>query len=130
MAYGCAYSVLGDFHLAQDVAQEAFLAAYRELPNLRQPKAFPGWFRQIVLSQCHRLTRRRAVGTAGLDAAATAISAEPQPPEVLEEREMKDRVLAAIRALPEHQRMATTLFYIMAIRRRTLPSFWRYLSLP
>ena len=27
MAYGCAYAVLGDFHLAEDAAQEAFLAA-------------------------------------------------------------------------------------------------------
>ena len=59
MAYGCAYTVLGDFHQAQDAAQEAFLAAFAQLPKLRQPKAFPGWFRQIVLSQCHRLTRRR-----------------------------------------------------------------------
>lgn len=31
MAYGYAYSVLGDFHLAQDVAQEAFIQAYRDL---------------------------------------------------------------------------------------------------
>jgi DNA-directed RNA polymerase specialized sigma24 family protein len=35
MAYGCAYSILGDFHLAEDAAQEAFLAAYRGLDRLR-----------------------------------------------------------------------------------------------
>ncbi len=28
MAYGCAYALLGDFHLAEDAAQEAFLTAY------------------------------------------------------------------------------------------------------
>ena len=123
MAYGCAYSVLGDFHLAQDATQAAFLAAYRELPKLRQPKAFPSWFRQIVLSQCHRLTRRRTVRTAGLDAAATAVSTELQPPEVLEKREMKDRVLAAIQALPEHQRMATTLFYINGYSQKDIANF-------
>ena len=33
MAYGYAYAVLGDFHLAQDAAQEAFLAAIRALPE-------------------------------------------------------------------------------------------------
>ena len=123
MAYGCAYCVLGDFHLAQDAAQEAFLAAYRELPNLRQPKAFPGWFRQIVLSQCHRLTRPRTVPTAGFEAAALAVSAEPQPSEVLEKHEMKDRVLDAIRALPEHQRMATTLFYINGYSQKDIAEF-------
>ncbi len=57
MACGFAYSVMGDFHLAQDAAQEAFLTAYRELGKLRTPEAFPGWFRKIVLTQCSRMTR-------------------------------------------------------------------------
>ena len=35
LAYGCAYAILGDFHLAEDAAREAFLAAYRQLPQLR-----------------------------------------------------------------------------------------------
>jgi len=38
MAYGYAYSFLGDFHLAQD----AFVQAYRDLTALREPAAFPG----------------------------------------------------------------------------------------
>ena len=123
MAYGCAYAILGDFHLAQDAAQEAFLVAYRQLPNLRNPKAFPGWFRQIVLSQCHHLTRRRHAGMTSLDAAITAVSTEPKPPEIMEKREMKDTVLAAIQALPEHQRMATTLFYINGYSQNDIAEF-------
>ncbi len=67
MAYGCAYAVLGDFHLAQDAAQEAFLTAYRRLADLRQPRAFPPWLRRIVLSQCSRITRRKRPTTASLD---------------------------------------------------------------
>lgn len=59
MAYGCAYAVLGDFHLAEDAAQEAFVTAYHHLGKLRDPKKFPGWFRRIVLSQCNRLDTRR-----------------------------------------------------------------------
>jgi RNA polymerase sigma-70 factor (ECF subfamily) len=38
MDYGCAYAMVGDFHLAQDVAQEAFLEAYRSLGNLWAPQ--------------------------------------------------------------------------------------------
>jgi hypothetical protein len=34
LVYGYAYSLLGDRDLAQDAAQEAFLAAYRALPQL------------------------------------------------------------------------------------------------
>ncbi len=34
MAYGYSYSILKDFHLAEDAAQEAFIEAYRQLPQL------------------------------------------------------------------------------------------------
>jgi len=39
---------LARFQLAEDAAQEAFLEAYRNLDKLREPPAFPGWFRRIV----------------------------------------------------------------------------------
>src|SRR5688500_4618462 len=57
MAFGCAYGRLGDHTLAEDAAQESFLVAWKELGSLREPEAFPGWFKRIVLSQCHRATR-------------------------------------------------------------------------
>src|SRR5215475_7493380 len=45
MAYASAYATVGDACLAQDIAQEAFLDAYLNLSKLRDPAAFPGWFR-------------------------------------------------------------------------------------
>ena len=39
MAFGYAFSLVGDFHLAEDAAQEAFLQAYRDLSALREPAA-------------------------------------------------------------------------------------------
>ncbi|HUU22558.1 MAG TPA: sigma factor, partial [Phycisphaerae bacterium] len=36
MAYGYAYSLTGDFHLAEDATQEAFRAAYFRLGTLRE----------------------------------------------------------------------------------------------
>ena len=123
MAYGCAYAVLGDFHLAEDAAQEAFLTAYRELRSLREAGAFAGWLRRIVLSRCSRMTRRRSVSTTRLDAAATVASNEPGPTEAMEMRELKDKVLAAVRALPEPQRMVTTLFYINGYSQKDIAEF-------
>src|SRR5215475_7985308 len=58
-AFACAYAMLGDFHLAEDAAQEAFLSAWRNLDQLRKPEAFPGWFKRIIFTQCSRLTRGR-----------------------------------------------------------------------
>ena len=37
MAVMYAYSLLGDFHLAEDVAQESFVAAYLDLHKLQAP---------------------------------------------------------------------------------------------
>jgi DNA-directed RNA polymerase specialized sigma24 family protein len=57
MAFACAFAVLGDVYLAQDAAQEAFIVAWQKLGQLREPAAFPGWFKRIVLTQCNRLIR-------------------------------------------------------------------------
>lgn len=123
MAYGCAYAVLGDFHLAEDAAQEAFLEAYRGLSSLSQPKAFPGWLRRIVLRRCNRLTRRKSLSTAPIEAAEKVASGAPDPAIVAERADMKDKVIAAIKALPENERMVTTLFYINGYSQNDIARF-------
>ena len=40
MAYAVAYAIVGDAHLAEDAAQEAFIQAFRDLPTLQEPRAF------------------------------------------------------------------------------------------
>ena len=105
MAVGYGYSILHDFHLAEDAAQEAFFEAYRSLSKLREPAAFAGWFRHIVFKQCDRITRRHAVATVPLDSAA-------EPVQAGREEERKAQVLEAMRHLPEHERSTMTLFYI------------------
>ncbi len=59
MALAYAHSLLGDFHLAEDAVQEAFVAAYEELGQLRAPEAFAAWFKRIVFAHCTRQMRRR-----------------------------------------------------------------------
>lgn len=54
-----AVSVLGDFHAAEDAAQEAFVLLFQKLGDLRNPAAFPAWFRSIVRTACTRSTRGR-----------------------------------------------------------------------
>jgi len=110
MAVGYGYSILRDFQLAEDAAQEAFFEAYRCLDQLRAPAAFPGWFRRIVFKHCDRLIRGKQFSLSPLD--ATEVLSEPMQVELAERHEMKDRLLAAIEDLPDHERSAVTLFYI------------------
>jgi RNA polymerase sigma factor (sigma-70 family) len=52
-ALGVALGILGDYHAAQDVVQDALVAAYTELGTLHHPGCFASWILGIV--------RRRAI---------------------------------------------------------------------
>jgi RNA polymerase sigma factor (sigma-70 family) len=128
LAYGCAYAVLRDFWLAEDVAQEAFITAWQNLDQLRQPEAFPGWFRRIVLNECSRLTRGKKLQFVPLELAlnTAAIEASPtqsDPHANFVQLELKDKVRAAIAALPEHERLITTLFYVSEYSQKEISAF-------
>lgn len=125
MAVGYAYSILGDFHLAEDAAQEAFVRAYLELDQLREPAAFAGWFRRIVFMRCNRFTRKKKWPTVSLD--HTLVSPELDPHAQLEEQETKNRVQQAIQNLPESEREVTTLYYIDEHSQKEIGAF---LNLP
>ncbi|HMN27716.1 MAG TPA: sigma-70 family RNA polymerase sigma factor [Caldilineaceae bacterium] len=125
LAFGAAYAVLGDFHLAEDAAQESFLTAWRHLDQLRQPAAFPGWFKRIVLTQCNRLTRGKKLELVSLEAivdvAAPAVGVDPHL--AAEASEQRAEVAAAIQTLPEHERMVTALFYISDYSQNEIAAF-------
>jgi RNA polymerase sigma factor (sigma-70 family) len=112
LAVGYAFARLGDLQLAEDVAQEAFLQAHRDLPALRDPAAFPGWFRRLVGRQCGRVARNKRVRVVPLTAAADVRSPAPGPGEAAEARERREAVRLAVRALPADERAAVVLFYL------------------
>ena len=115
--------MLGDFQLAEDAAQEAFIEAYRNLSKLQEAEAFSSWFRQIVVRQCHRIIRRKTLPTEPIEAALEMPSEGNEPPAAAEENELKEKVLAAIKALPENERMVTTLFYINGYSQKEIAAF-------
>ena len=123
MAFGYAYAILGEFHLAEDASQEAFVEAYRDLSKLSDAAAFPGWFRRIVQRRCGRLRRGKRVPTVPLEAAAGVAASDGDPSRAAEVREIKDAVLEAIAKLPQAERTATTLFYVNGYSQRDIAAF-------
>ncbi|WP_409346151.1 sigma-70 family RNA polymerase sigma factor [Paenibacillus sp. MBLB4367] len=112
MAYGLAFSVLGDRHLAQDAAQESFVTAWKEFAQLKEPLAFSGWFKRIVLSQCNRLTRGKRVDTVILDDALAVEDEKGNPVKAAERQALTEQVRGVLMALPENERQLIMLYYI------------------
>ena len=48
LVYATAFQILKDQALAEDVAQEAFVTAFRSLQDLRTESSFPPWLRKIT----------------------------------------------------------------------------------
>lgn len=46
---------------AEDVVQESFIKAFKSLTQLKDPKIFGGWLRQIIINNCLQLTKKKKV---------------------------------------------------------------------
>lgn len=117
-AHRRAFAVLGDYHLAQDATQDAFAEAFLNLDKLREPAAFPGWFRRILIKRIDRLIRKKRIPTVGLyEGLAVADGPLDWPTDECELRETLER---ALDILPEHEREVARRFYFMDEAQRDI----------
>ena len=123
MAVGYAYSLLGDFHLAQDAAQEAFLAAYTDLHTLKRPAGFAAWLKQLVCSRCRRFARKKHHPTVNLELAGPLADPGADPARLAADNDLRRRIHACIQALPEAERETVSLFYIAAHSQKEIGAF-------
>ena len=110
--YGVAYAMVGNFEDAQDIAQETFIQAWRNLGSLKEPTKFPNWLCRIARNLCIDFLRQRKFETVELEEAIVVHATSPEPLEQTEKKELAESVIAAVRALPKKLRLTTTLFYI------------------
>jgi RNA polymerase sigma-70 factor (ECF subfamily) len=119
-AFRVAYRLVGDFHDAAEIVQEAFLRAFRALPTLKDLARFGSWLLRIVTN--HALNFRRSRGIRprpasldSLDASADhAERAVRAPADFAPEcrllvRELDTLIDAALQRLPVRQRAALLL---------------------
>ncbi len=102
----------------QDVAQEAFIKAFRALPRFRGDSAFYTWLYRIAINTAknHIVARsRRPPGTdvdvedAEFMDGADVLKEGESPEAALARDELSDAIDASIRALPDDLRSAVTL---------------------
>lgn len=57
-AWQIAYAILQNRQEVEDAMQDAYLLVYQNIGQLREPKAFWGWFKRILVHRCLRLHKR------------------------------------------------------------------------
>ncbi len=124
-AVAVGYRLLGNVHDALEVAQEAFVRAYRNLHTLEERARFGPWLLRIVTNLALNQRRSRKVAprvsfedclTDESQSADELVSDSPssdeRPGARLAAEELHERITAAMAQLPEQQRTALVLFSI------------------
>jgi RNA polymerase sigma factor (sigma-70 family) len=102
-----AHRLLGDWEEAEDVAQEALLAAHATLSRLRDPERFGAWLAAIAANRAKMRLRSRRAGWTSLDELAGGIAGpSPEPPDA------DGTVREALEALTAPQRETVLLHYL------------------
>ena len=100
-ARAVALSILHDVAGAEDASQDAFVYALERIDDCRHPARFGAWLMQIVRSRSHNQRRDgksgRSVALEDVDLA----SREPAPDRNAERAQIRERLLSALRELPE-----------------------------
>ncbi|MGI8727608.1 MAG: RNA polymerase sigma factor [Solirubrobacterales bacterium] len=107
-AHRGAYLVCGDAAAAEDIAQEAFLAAIRHLDRFDLRRPFGPWMHRIVVNRAidhARASRLRGIPTDRVEEHGAA-SADDRA-------ELSDEVASAIRQLDPERRALVVLRYLL-----------------
>lgn len=111
-----AYSRIGNYTVAEDIAQDAFLIGFENLSKLRQPQRFGSWLKTITAHLCTRWHRSQAYRSR-LQTDSVALRerlGHVQPPSIaekLDRREAQSMIDEALRKLPVRDRKVILLYY-------------------
>jgi len=105
--YRLCYRFVNNHEDANDLAQEAFIKAYRALDRFRGDSSFSTWLYRIAVNTC--LNFRAARKPAADELPETLSDGRARADESMESDEQARRVRAAIQRLPEKQRATLIL---------------------
>ena len=128
--HALAWRKVGDFHAAEEITQDTFLQAYKNLAKLKSPSQFAGWIYVIANRLCLRRLRQNKFVMQSLEDtpveevnkfAYTRYVSEQRETEAIEHRhELVKKLLAK---LPESERTVVTLHYLGEMTAKEIGKF-------
>ncbi|NVB81731.1 MAG: sigma-70 family RNA polymerase sigma factor, partial [Kofleriaceae bacterium] len=112
LVFGVALSGARDVAQAEDVAQQAFVEAWRDLPRLRDRARVGSWIAGIARNLGRRWDRHTARRHKREMAAMEGPDAVPTPLDSTLERETQSLVRKALDEIPDAYREVLVLFYV------------------
>ena len=110
-AFALALRTLGQWDLAKDIAQEAFLRVYHSAKRYRPQAKFATWLYRIVVNLCLDEQRQAKRTLIGLSAYSEDLPSQAQddPVAILQAQERKTIVWMAMEKLNRRERLAVVL---------------------
>ena len=131
--YALVVGKTGDFASAEDIVQETFVEAFRQLKSLKDPAKFRAWVRGIAMNLSNEWIRKRKrnVPIDDLDNSQEAAFQSEVLPESFvrlptapdsdyEAEEMRNYVIGAVERLPEKYREVVLLHYMEGLKYREI----------
>lgn len=121
---------IGDFHIAQEITQDAFLKAYQNLETLKNHNLFGGWLYVIASRLCSDWFQKKSLPEQSLEvtdmnevnqASYSRYIAQKQEAEADETR--REVVKKLLQKLPESERTVMTLYYLGEMTIKTISEF-------
>ena len=114
--HALAWRRIGDFHFAEEIAQDTFLRAYKGLPKLKNPSQFSGWLYVITDRLCNNWLKKNK----------SVITSVEDIPVVETQRMSYERyvfVRQLLAKLPESERTVMTLYYLGEMTTKEIGKF-------
>ena len=113
-AYRAAYLIVHDAAAAEDIAQEAFLAALRNLGRFDRRRPFGPWIHRIAVNRAIDWSRARALRREVAEHAYAEGGGSPAP------EGLDDELMAALAGLPPEQRAIVVLRHVLDYKPREI----------
>ena len=128
--HALAWRKIGDFQIAEEIAQDTFLQAYKKLASLKNPTQFAGWLYVIAANLCTDWKRRKKPIMKSLETDAPGALEKTSYEMYLEEQREKkaaehrrEIVKNLLDKLPESERTVVTLHYLGEMTSEAISEF-------